>query len=303
MPMTDADHATADRLLGLVVVASPLLADVVLGVSSLLDRTLTEERTTAAGLRGDRLRAAGGRRRPGADADPRGRGTSRSTWATGSSIPHHYHFSVKFVFDRLSVPFAILSFVLSGTIGAFASKYMHRERGLQPLLRALRDLRAGHGGDLAGRHDRDPVRRLGAGRAVVGLAGRLLPGAARPGAERAVGLDGLPGLGRGAAAGGRGRCTTCAARATSTSCWARARGPTRSRRSSSSQALRGRPAAAGRRGGQVGAGAVLGLAAAGDGRADPVERRVLRRPVGPPGGLPAAAGQPAAGTLGCCSAA
>src|SRR5439155_14372430 len=44
-------------------------------------------------------------------------------------IPHHYHFSVKFVFDRLSVPFAILSFVLSGTIGAFASKYMHREPG------------------------------------------------------------------------------------------------------------------------------------------------------------------------------
>ncbi len=33
------------------------------------------------------------------------------------------------VFDRLSVPFAILSFVLSGTIAAFATKYMHRERG------------------------------------------------------------------------------------------------------------------------------------------------------------------------------
>ena len=44
-------------------------------------------------------------------------------------IPGHYHFSIKFIFDRLSVPFAILSFVLSGTIGAFASKYMHRERG------------------------------------------------------------------------------------------------------------------------------------------------------------------------------
>ena len=40
-----------------------------------------------------------------------------------------YHFSVKFVFDRLSVPFVILSFVLCGTIGAFANKYMHRERG------------------------------------------------------------------------------------------------------------------------------------------------------------------------------
>jgi NADH-quinone oxidoreductase subunit L len=34
-----------------------------------------------------------------------------------------------FLFDRLSIPFAILSFVLAGTIGAFASKYMHRERG------------------------------------------------------------------------------------------------------------------------------------------------------------------------------
>ena len=45
------------------------------------------------------------------------------------AIPHLYHFSVKFDFDRLSVPFAILSFVLSGTIGAFATKYMHRERG------------------------------------------------------------------------------------------------------------------------------------------------------------------------------
>lgn len=43
-------------------------------------------------------------------------------------IPH-YHFSIKFVFDRLSIPFAILSYILTGTIGAFASKYMHRERG------------------------------------------------------------------------------------------------------------------------------------------------------------------------------
>jgi NADH-quinone oxidoreductase subunit L len=40
-----------------------------------------------------------------------------------------YHFSVKFVFDRLTVPLAILSFALCGTVGAFASRYMHRERG------------------------------------------------------------------------------------------------------------------------------------------------------------------------------
>src|SRR5262249_46059328 len=44
-------------------------------------------------------------------------------------IPGQYHFSIKFVFDRLSVPMAILSFILSGTIGAFASRYMHRDEG------------------------------------------------------------------------------------------------------------------------------------------------------------------------------
>jgi NADH-quinone oxidoreductase subunit L len=40
-----------------------------------------------------------------------------------------YHFAVKFVFDRLSVPFVILSLTLCGIVGAFANRYMHRERG------------------------------------------------------------------------------------------------------------------------------------------------------------------------------
>ncbi len=43
--------------------------------------------------------------------------------------PEDFHFHLKFVFDRLSVPFAILTFVLTGTIGAFASHYLHREPG------------------------------------------------------------------------------------------------------------------------------------------------------------------------------
>lgn len=43
----------------------------------------------------------------------------------------HFHFHMKFVFDRLSVPFSILSFVLVGVIGAFAQRYLHRERGYQ----------------------------------------------------------------------------------------------------------------------------------------------------------------------------
>ena len=41
----------------------------------------------------------------------------------------HFHFHLKFVFDRLSVPFVILSFLLCGTIGAFTSRYLHREPG------------------------------------------------------------------------------------------------------------------------------------------------------------------------------
>lgn len=44
------------------------------------------------------------------------------------SIPH-YHCVFTFMFDRLSVPFVILTFVLSGVISAFANSYMHREPG------------------------------------------------------------------------------------------------------------------------------------------------------------------------------
>ena len=43
----------------------------------------------------------------------------------------HFHFHLRFMFDRLSVPFAILSFVLVGTIGAFANHYLHREPGFR----------------------------------------------------------------------------------------------------------------------------------------------------------------------------
>ena len=41
----------------------------------------------------------------------------------------HFQFHLKFIFDRLSVPFAILTFVLVGTTGAFANRYLHREPG------------------------------------------------------------------------------------------------------------------------------------------------------------------------------
>lgn len=42
-----------------------------------------------------------------------------------------FHFHLKFVFDRLSIPFLILSLILCGTVSAFASRYLHREPGYQ----------------------------------------------------------------------------------------------------------------------------------------------------------------------------
>jgi NAD(P)H-quinone oxidoreductase subunit 5 len=117
------------KVLGLVVVACPLLVTIVLGVSSLLDRKLAEETTTrlvyaatASGLIAAVALLVGmlilGNRHVAIEL---------GDWVV--IPPDLYHFSVKFIFDRLSMPFAILSFVLSGTIGAFASKYMHREPG------------------------------------------------------------------------------------------------------------------------------------------------------------------------------
>lgn len=115
------------RLLGIVVVASPFLATLVLGISSLLDRKLSEKATTrlvsatiATGLPAS-VAILAAMLYTGTRSIP----VDLGDWV---AIPG-FHFSVNFVFDRLSVPFVILSYVLSGTIGAFATKYMHREWG------------------------------------------------------------------------------------------------------------------------------------------------------------------------------
>ncbi|MEM9643374.1 MAG: proton-conducting transporter membrane subunit [Planctomycetota bacterium] len=48
------------------------------------------------------------------------------------AIPEqHFHFRFKFIFDRLSLPFLILSLVLCGVIAAFNGRYLHREPGYQ----------------------------------------------------------------------------------------------------------------------------------------------------------------------------
>ncbi|HEY5314811.1 MAG TPA: proton-conducting transporter membrane subunit, partial [Pirellulales bacterium] len=121
------DYQTWINFLGLVVVVSPVVLTLVLGVSTLLNFKLAEATTTrlvsAATVFG--LLAALAVLAIMLGTHSRHMAVEVGDWVV---IPG-YHFSVKFVFDRLSVPFAILSYTLSGTIGAFASRYMHRERG------------------------------------------------------------------------------------------------------------------------------------------------------------------------------
>jgi NAD(P)H-quinone oxidoreductase subunit 5 len=142
------------RGLGIVVVTAPLLLTVLLGFSSLIGRRLSEEATARFGhwtivtglsascailaimlwsgnhhveIRlGDWVKIDN----PAGDSvEHTGIATDLPTASEEGQQHHLYHFSVKVVFDRLSVPFAILSFILSGTIGAFASQYVHREPG------------------------------------------------------------------------------------------------------------------------------------------------------------------------------
>jgi NAD(P)H-quinone oxidoreductase subunit 5 len=115
-------------MLGVVVVAAPLLLTIVLGGSLLLGIGLAESRVASilgagmiAGLVGSiailAWMLATGLRHVAIEI---------GDWVV---LPNVFRFSVKFVFDRLSVPFVILSYVLIGTIGAFASRYLHRESG------------------------------------------------------------------------------------------------------------------------------------------------------------------------------
>ncbi|QEH33945.1 NADH-quinone oxidoreductase subunit L [Aquisphaera giovannonii] len=114
--------------LGAVVIAAPLLLAAILGVSSLIDRKLDEPTTTRILQWGT---VAGLLAALGTLAGMLWLGTRHVPIELGDwvVIPGQYHFAIKFVFDRLSVPMAILSFLLSGTIGAFAARYMHRDVG------------------------------------------------------------------------------------------------------------------------------------------------------------------------------
>jgi NADH-quinone oxidoreductase subunit L len=121
------DAYLTPQTLGLIVVVMPAAMVTLLGLASLVDQPLTEK--TTVGLMQISLLTSllaaigvlvwmlyGGMRHVPIEL---------GNWVV---IPH-FHFAFKFVFDRLSVPFVILSLTLCGTIGAFASRYLHREPG------------------------------------------------------------------------------------------------------------------------------------------------------------------------------
>ncbi|WP_254512134.1 proton-conducting transporter transmembrane domain-containing protein [Anatilimnocola floriformis] len=115
------------RALGLIVVAAPLLLTIIMGLLTLASTPLGErassrlcQLSTVIGLLAS-LGILGCMLAWG----PRNVTVNLGEWVA----VHEFHFSVKFIFDRLSVPFAILIFVLCGVIGGFATRYMHREPG------------------------------------------------------------------------------------------------------------------------------------------------------------------------------
>jgi len=121
------DHLTVIHWLGNLAVIAPAVLIALLGVPALLGISLSEKRinrfveatlslafASAVGLL--------------VMMWSHGVDHYNVNWGNWVSIPH-YHFTIKFVLDWLSVPFLILSLFLCGTIGAFASRYMHRERG------------------------------------------------------------------------------------------------------------------------------------------------------------------------------
>jgi NADH-quinone oxidoreductase subunit L len=113
--------------LGVAAIAAPVLLVVFLGIFSLLDQRLSERTINKA------IQAAivtGLLSSLGVLALMLALGARHvvvyvSEWVNTAG----FHVAVKFVFDRLSVPFAILSFVLTGAIATFGMRYLHREQG------------------------------------------------------------------------------------------------------------------------------------------------------------------------------
>lgn len=114
-------------ILGLIALGAPVLLLCILGATSLLDHKPSE---AATGRLCQTAIISGLLATLAIVALMIANGTTHEAVEVGEwvVIPN-YHFSVKLSFDRLSLPFTILSFILCGTVSAFATRYLHRERG------------------------------------------------------------------------------------------------------------------------------------------------------------------------------
>jgi NADH-quinone oxidoreductase subunit L len=129
------DHTSfsALSLVGAVAVVAPALLVALLGGSTLIGRPLSERATAraVAATTGVGFLAAAGVFGWMLATGARHVVIEFGHWVHLELPPPgpDYHFAVKILFDRLSLPFAALSLALCGTIGAFAHRYMHREQG------------------------------------------------------------------------------------------------------------------------------------------------------------------------------
>jgi NAD(P)H-quinone oxidoreductase subunit 5 len=126
--MTEHPYHRIIEVFGTLVIIAPVALLVLLGASSLLGRPLSERvigRSVQAAVIVGLLSAFTVLGLMLAGGPPYRVPIEVGDWVV---IPH-YHFKVEFIFDRLSVPFVILSFLLCGTVGAFGTRYLHREPG------------------------------------------------------------------------------------------------------------------------------------------------------------------------------
>ncbi len=205
-----ADLALVMQTLALLVIAAPAALLLALGLTSLVDRRLSEkalDRWVQWAVTIALMSAVGifvgmlisGDRHVVLDL-----GNWIEIHPSGNTADDHgsYHFKVKLVFDRLSVPFVVLSLGLCGVIGAFAIRYMHREPGFNRFFVLYAVFVLGMVVTaLAG-----TIETLFTGWELVGLSSVFLVAffQERPGAlpQWAAGLDRLPCLRCGAALGG-----------------------------------------------------------------------------------------------------
>lgn len=113
--------------LGMLIVAAPVVLLALFFVAFLSDRRLQEDTVgrLVQGAIGVSLVAS-----VAATAIMLWHGVGQHPIELGDwVITPHYHLKFEFVLDRLSLSYVVLTLVLCGTVGAFSTRYMHRERG------------------------------------------------------------------------------------------------------------------------------------------------------------------------------